>query len=455
MSTPERPYIPWQEALGQGSRVRAERIEGIRQVQIDLEEKFSSESFWRRHHYSLATVAAILGVPLGLSFLSACSQPPAIVREATPIPEPTRTPTLELPRLLETIKLPMLGLTVEKYAANFEDITSEINEFHKQKVLKKEATPLASVEQLPPWAWAAQCGSSVIYLDKFRPDPRVEYVFYNGNERRSYAVGIENVGPYGIPPDEDKKMLNWQVGADANIVADVNKGIDMSCNGKFLYQMTDKPWLTGLPPIGGNHAVIIADIPRATKTIIKDDRGRSFSFLAELTDNGNRLFLSFPGDKDPQRGTYLIDLDNWQIQFHINESSDKIFLNEDGTIFYLHPDSFTSRVGYIYNTVTGEKTVVQWPYDWVSYGYITSPNLQYIVSQPWIFPPEKIIVYTPNGMFMISSPQKSLSPLKIDNNGTIHADSGDVFEFKDGTYKLDKTGDGKPAEVRVTKLSSQ
>lgn len=131
MRVPEKPYVSWQVAVAQGLRARIEQIEKARQNQVGPKEEFgfSSESFWEEHRNSLSAAAAILGIPLGLSFLSACSQPTPIVREATPTPKatptlrptPTRerslpppTPTQE--RILQEIKTPVWNITdLEQY----------------------------------------------------------------------------------------------------------------------------------------------------------------------------------------------------------------------------------------------------------------------------------------------------------------------------------------------------
>lgn len=425
------------------------------------------------------------GAALGTILLGGCNVAPLseLQSSSTPTreptrtwaPEPTKAPTPEPSRLIETIKIAIPDLTVERYAAKFEDITSEVSESYKGDLQRWLTLSEFDQEESRYYPYPGynfsfalrRCGLSVGGFDRIRPNNELEVFYFNGGEGRFHTLELSKPGIEEflktkgkdwctVPKigDEDKRILNWESGFGDEVIP-----FDLSCDGKILYRVSKKP-------LGPYITTIIADIPHATKTIIKDSKSRAIG--SELSDDGNKLLLSLGKDKDFHGGTYLVNLNDWQIQFHINESSDQGLLNEDGSLLYLGADSYIvegnmvigeKQIGYKYDTITGVKTTIEWPYFLTSYGHWGSRNLHYIARKLGMFSSEKTepgqwgtVIQTPNGMFMISSPQKSLSPSGIDNNGTIHTYSGDVFEFKDGTYKLVKTGDGKSIEVNVVKL---
>ena len=63
-----------------------------------------------------------------------------------------------------------------------------------------------------------------------------------------------------------------------------------------------------------------------------------------------------------------------------------------------------------------------------------------------------ILVYTPNGFFQISAQNWSILPERIDNDGTIHTDRGEVFKFENATYRLVSTSDDNPLDVDIVRI---
>lgn len=405
---------------------------------------------------------------------------PTRTRTPTPTrtPEPTPTPTPEPPKLLERIKVDIPGLTVERYAVQFRDMTDEVPDTYRtnlgQWVRQPEFSPGGPKrwidnkdsrffpDQSPRTGRLhGESGLSLIGVDRIRPNHPDEFYYFDGNGNRFYT----NIVNYDYRNEnikagkEEEGILNWQTewyGMTGKIVrTDILLGnhFCVSRDGKILYRALKNLSLVATEP---ESVIIIADIPHNTKILISDSKLQYMS--ARLSDGGDRLVLSFPGDTNPTRGTYLVDLNSWRVQFHAKESAYIAHFNEDSTLLYM----LNTRVGYIYNTGTGEKKEIWWPGMLALYESIASRNLQFMARGVGMFASSTTVegqwgtmVYTPEGFFTISSPTKSLWPWKVDNEGTIYTGRGDVFRFESGTYKLVKTGDGKPIEVEVTKIGSR
>lgn len=414
---------------------------------------------------------------------------PSLTLSPTPTPKPTATPTPESPKLLEIIKVDIPGLTVERYAVKFQEVTDKVSESDKRDIEEWVAQPefrLADqfnrnqnpkenldriMDRLSPVS--AQCGLSFVSNDTMRSGPFSGKIipgiydkgtfYYEGNEKRFFA---NILGPYSEILDVDRQILNQKdIGSwftDGSNKQSFRMGVQMSGRGQILYNILskDKPTRTMM--------AILADIPHGTKTLIKDSQLRYFD--SQLTRNGNKLLLSFhTEEKDKERKIYLLDLDSWKVQFQTSLRQepycDEIFLNEDGSQVYFNSTE------YIHNTITGEKKLIAWPRFLNPFWSSASPDLNFIVrglgmfSAPqWVEGQWGIIAYTPNGFFMINSPDWSWPPCKVDNDGTIYTNRWDIFKFENGTYKLVKTGiearlktekSGKPIEVRVAKVDGK
>lgn len=398
----------------------------------------------------------------------------------TAIPERTKTSIPEQPKLLEKIETGIPSLSVERYQAKFQDITNEVPDSYRKNLGQWVRQPEFSPEEgVKRWVgqtnelygdiFPKQSGLSFIGIDTIRPNHRGEFFYFNGDGNRFYT----NIMDYDrnrcgciMGEGEEERILNWKTKTYGltTTAGEVKEGFttslrvasealtDISRNGKILYRVSGSERLV----------TIIADIPNGTKTLIKDSELRSIT--SKLSDDGNSLVLSFPDDTDSPRGTYLVDLNSWHIRFHTKESAYITHCNEDGSLLYLlfpvakeNLEQYgLGRIGHIHNTVTGEMKEVKWPTFFTLYDSDTSPNLNFMARTAGIFPSFTtvegqwgIMAYTPEGFFIISAPEKSLSTRVIDNNGTIYTWQGDVFEFRDGTYKLVKTGDGKPIDVKV------
>lgn len=426
------------------------------------------------------------GVTLGSILLSGCNVAP---RARTP--EPTKTPTPEPLKLTEIIKVAIPELAVEKYAVEFPEITKEVPESYRKDLKEWIAQPgpfslrESNATWKGPW-WSIdqphslpvrQCDLSLLAWGEIIPDHGALYFYFDG-QSRFYSLGIPGGDSLDKISDEDRRILGWQKDALVGYTSIFN--LDLSRDGKILYNVHS------LKDFKDRGATILADIPKRTKTVIRESWLHDIT--PELSDNGNKIALSFTYDANfiykgnPKRGIYLIDLDSWQVRFQLDRSSDTIFLNEDGSLLYVYrgcgghsePTGYPC-IGYIYNTLTGKEKLVEWPnYLMTKDGLVqvfnphgehfASPNLRFIARKLGMFPTAGeiareeigewgISVHTPEWHFIISSPEKSFPPEKVDSDGTIYTTRGDIFKFENGTYRLAKIGDRKPIEVSVQRLN--
>lgn len=400
----------------------------------------------------------------------------------TPTPESTLTPTPEPPKFLETIKVDIPGLTVERYAVKFQEITNEVPESDRRDIEEwvaqpefrladnnsRDQSPKENLERVWNRLWPVTCqfGQSFVTWGEIRPNHDRELFYYDGEGARFYTNIFATDAKGYIASDVDKKILNCE--QDARYYPFYDR-ICMSRSGKILYPVIlDQSLADSKLP---REAVIIADIPNGTKTVIKDSQLRLFD--GDLTHDGDKLLVGLPAAIEAERGQmgmiYLLDLNTWQIQFQtplrVEPYWDERLLNENGSRLYIN------STGYIFNTLTGEKEPVLWPTFLSSFWAAASPNLNYIVRGLGMFPAGSwvegqwgIMAYTPDGFFMINSPDWSWPPYKVDNDGTIYTNRSDIFKFEGETYKLVKTGleaqfktkdSGKPIEVRVTKVGGR
>lgn len=448
-----------------------------------MPEKEPKLSYWGKSSISRRGFLKLVALVGGGALVSACSPSLEPTPTASPLPtaRPTTEPTLTLepPRLLETIKVDIPDLTVEKYAVEFPEITNQVSESYKREFREYLAAgPYKEGVKRMTSPWYAingqeQCGSLFAGFDQIMPQrSATEFFYFDGETGRFYTDIIpdgflpkdyssaENIKDYTV----DKKVLGWEkCGVISWVVgSEITKHFVLSCNGKILYRVTNM--LAGKDT---RYATVIADIPNATKIFIKDSRPQSVrAILPELTKDGNRLLLAFPNDFDPNRGTYLIDLRNWQSLFYTDEVSEPSFLSENGELLYLSPptrDKYGYGVGNIYNVVTGEKDSIYWSIFYgATYQHVASANLHFIARTLGIFSSTRteagqfgIAAYTPEGFFTISSPKHSLRASEIGNDGTIYTYSGYIFRFEGGIYKLVKTGDAGSIEVNVRKVASR
>lgn len=375
-------------------------------------------------------------------------------------PETPQSPTPESPEIIRT-ELP--GIIVERHTVDFQEITSQVPISYLEDVKKwlRESDfyfHLAGTEESPRgrqilvyngFGTIASCGLSFVDINVVRPDHKPELFYVDGNNDRVYADVVHD-GDFSFGKvmisEEDRRILNRQYGAVRP------ESIDMSCDGKILYRVSH-------PGIGGQKdpevPAVLADISNGTKTFIK---GLGRRDITELTDDGNKLLLTLhanPDDTEIPGETFLINLNNWQVEFRLNEPSLRAvpLLNEDGSFLYLASED--PRIAYVYNIATGEKTPVRWRGLGVyATPPIASPNLRFIARSDDL--PSKAIIYTPEGVFRISRIRASveeggLYPLQIDNEGTLSTYSA-LFEFKDGTYELAATRNGEPLEVHIAKI---
>lgn len=216
--------------------------------------------------------------------------------------------------------------------------------------------------------------------------------------------------------------------------------------------------------------------------------------MPRMSANGSTLALSFLGDDEPKRGTFLVNLDKWEIKFQATISqykkprepllltSEAIFLNEDGTRFYLLPrEENPTKNGFLYNRTDLNLEIINWPESYPlceqiggqDLNHIASPNLNFLARQVGqIHPFYKIedhwgiIIHTSEGTFVISSPQYDANthPWRIENDGTLYTSStliysresgllADIFKFENHTYTLVKTLRKEPFALKVTKIS--
>lgn len=392
------------------------------------------------------------------------------------LPNPQR-PVSELVASPEILELNIPGVTIERYPAELPDITDEVPESVRNGLKAWVEQPDFDESGLKRWPplrvfWMSQLnyrqhGPALLGIDWIRADrgPMPEKFYFNGAEARFYTRvlgGSDNSGRIG---DDDRRLLNWEGSIDLN-------DLSISSDGKILYQVVKFESVDDSIGRNGRHAMFIENIPNSTRTLIRDSAERYIR--GTLSDDGSKLLLSFPYNTATKRGTYLINLSDWQVRFHTDDAPFPFaiapFLNEDGSLLYLSAQQgdITDKSFNLFNTATGEKTTVRWPDFLTSYRHIASRDLHHIVRLLGIFPAMQYVegqwgmmTYTPEGFFMIRSPGWSFAPQIVDYAGNIYTHRGDVFKFEGGTYKLVKMGpetqlkvekDGKPIEVRVTKL---
>lgn len=403
------------------------------------------------------------GLAFGGIVAAACSRG-ELVATVTAKETPRLIRKSELLQPPEIIEIAIPDLTIERYhGIEFEDITTEVPKPYQEGFKKWLENPAlhnkpmlddqGNVSEKKPYYYyhplnERQCGLSIIDADKIRLGHESEIFFFSGEENRFYANIM----------DGDDNLLGWK--RESMYINFFEPGwVSISCNGKILYQKR----LSVEPPPNSILAVILADVPNRTKTIIRDTQLRSFE--SELTADGNKLLLVLPGDPEAERGIggiqkiYLLDLNTWQVQCNITEPYSYLgkHLNEDGSSLYLN------GTGCIYNTITKKETPVPWPEFKKSYGACSSRNLHYIARGLGMFSASEyvegqwgIMAYTPEGFFMISASNWSFVPEEIDNDGTIYTKRWDVFRFENGIYKpvsaRTETKDGKPIEIKIVKV---
>src|SRR3990167_814824 len=323
----------------------------------------------------------------------------------------------------EAIQTTIPDLVIQRFPYQPDEITDNLSdsfqeEFEDYQKGKRRVFPIA------------KCGESFVDTEKIKGGKYEDY-YFKADEKRFYL----------LKPGSDKKLLDW---SNIRAFSDLIGGTDLSCNGELLYSVRtedDEP----------KFATILASFNERTKTIMKDSNFESFNSI--ISDDGSTLVLSF----NDQRGLYVINLKDWSGKFHLDESPETILMNDEGSLLYVNRgvlaeddsrrDLDKQRTGYIYNTITGEKTSVSWPYIRTPDEYhVASSNLNYIARTLAMFSADRevegqwgIVVHTPVGQIIIESPDRSFQPSSIDNNGTIYTRRGEVFKFEDGTYKLIET----------------
>lgn len=220
--------------------------------------------------------------------LSDILAPPTSETKPTSVPVP--------PELIEFTPLPIPDLTRDTYRVSFSDITAEVPKYLKIDIRGRRRT-------IPSW-WHIlyrYCHPYLINFEVIRENQPPEFYIYNEYvPGRFYLANIIAKDSSSRNPqlcEEDKNLSGFSEG---QVYID-----SLSCDGKILYHVISFGKFA--------QAIIIADIPGSTKTVIKDGQQRPLT--AELSDDGQRLFLTLPAvSPQPLRTTYLFDLaKNWTL----------------------------------------------------------------------------------------------------------------------------------------------
>lgn len=398
----------------------------------------------------------------------------ALLPACSPSPEPTRRPTPE------EINLDIPGLRIQKYKVTFEEISVP---FWISRQIQSE------VEDNKDWRISSRCGSSLIGNGPIKLFDDWNYDFYFDGERSKFYGNVFPETVYYPPTETDIRRFSNNAGTIDGYIfewhVDGTNSPKVLCDGKVLYN----PYTLILDQIPtSRHGVVIADIPHSSKTVIKDESLSSLPIIA--LSAGNKLLISYGYFTNYRnQGSYLIDLNNWKVLFQTQIASHEPILNQDYTLLYVNSDCGYNNgyykeeeIGHLYDTNTGqEKDVIRWPtfqtmhehfasdsrimnehriegYSRIMQEHVASDNFSYIARKLEMFQSFStelgqwgIIVCTREGFFIIYSPDKSLVPTAVDDNGTIYT-SDSIFVFKNGTYELAETAEKEPFEVRISKL---
>lgn len=376
-------------------------------------------------------------------------------------------PAQENFRLIETINLAVPGLTAEKYKVEFDEmfvpfwtkqqIQSWLKDNRSNRDYRGGGDPLKGETH---WTVSSKCGVSFIGYGRIKLFGGFSNEFYfDGNTNKFY----ENVLPYrvgGMPnkaEQTDMEMLGWP---DVSTTYYASEHI--SCNGKVLYGVYPPSYNDPLKHLP-SFAIIIADVPNSSKVVIKDKESVGNPIVGRLSKEGNKLLLSFGyQSEDKSRGSYLIDLSSWRVIFHSDIASREPFLNKDGSLLYVSSGQSRDQFGYVYDTNTGEeKDFIWWPASLTSYEHVPSSNFNFIARTVGEFAAMTtvegqwgIYAHTPEGIFHISSPQKSLIPTHVDDDGTIYTYDS-IFKFANGTYQLSETAEREKFDVLINKVRNK
>lgn len=397
---------------------------------------------------------------------------PTSTATATPTftPEPTYTPESSPTPIIaptpERIEVAIPGLIVEKYHYQFENVTDQIAQVPISTVL------YGWIQDLPdaPYTRAnptQSCGESLLRLGELK-NGNIELLYFDADNESYYNLKTEDEGL--------RKMLDWEriIFSNSRVTLPNHiKGYPILCDGKILYIITEQSLIEAYfndrwPPEGLKQAVILADVPNETRTIIRD--GNLTVIEPHSSGDMQKLLLSFPFDKEARRGTYLVDSNDWSVKFHLEGAPLEMFLNEDGSLLYeignwydrlcqTRGEAADFCPGYIHNTITGNRESVDWNVGLTPYEHVASTNLYFIARELGMFRSDTtvegqrgILIQTPVGEFIISSPTRSFSTARIDNDGTIRTWREDVFKFENGTYKLVETTVDETFEVTIDKV---
>lgn len=416
--------------------------------------------------------------------------------------EPTKEPTPKPLEFIEKIDCEVPGIVIEKYRATYEDITDEVFPSFKQKLEGwLEPSKLApktpgEICSLSPTglSWRSdlplQSGLTIISGDEIRNQYQEMFFYHNGryyinipayyeSSRQFEAIDYKETGPMG---NDDLEVLDWSSGFVVGIVG-------VSSKGQILYHVSDMVEDYFDPNKIPRHALILADIPNKTKTVIRNEQ---FQFASSsLSADGDSLYLYFGRviqevveAREPMHGSnvykdilrerdfdpIVIDPNNGRLKFRFDERPDWMAgeLNEDGSKImvagseiYNDPVTHRSYTESTINIKTGERTPILWPSN-LSYssGHVLSPNHKFICRFEGFFYPKydfnlgsmwDPLVYTPNGFFKIGN-FNSIKVWRISNQGTIYSDRGDVFQYINGSYKAVQISEDIKEEVKIEKV---
>jgi hypothetical protein len=356
---------------------------------------------------------------------------------ATPSPTPTESPTLtpaptrtatpdirpnSVPQTSEKHdSIP--GLSIETWKnVPFVDVTPFFSSEEQQNlfIALQKRTNAGSVDRSYLYDPSPRFFCDMIKLSKGDRYP-TESVYYNPLYGKVYA-GFGQLG-------RDEDIVGWP-----RVFTTVPTG---SLNGKVIYGVTclqDTQVFTECDP--AHQAIIVADIPQQTKTIIREVDGTYTTY--SLSADGNTLLI----DRHGEDGAYIVNVSDWSIKKHISNKlsfNGKSAINEDGSkISILEKEWIT-----ILDVATQQTERFYWPTNLSHLTEKASPNFDYFATTVALFPSNTtepgqwgVLVKTPHGFEWITSPKRvaSFSVARILNDGTVVTGSYFIKPDKDGKY---------------------
>ena len=382
-------------------------------------------------------------------------------------------------KLIETIDVGIPGINIERYNSKIKDITSSAIEYQQpiKDMFAEDSYSWPEFRQNHLFMMAAK--PSVLFFDFNRGD-----IYYNGNNGKFYTDLKK--GDDEISPETALTLWYDSISADGKILY-----------RRFVPSPRENPRIT-------RDEYFLIDTETSTKIVIKNLREKPLvpmsrlpgfdnpltapDFEVKLVEDGSKLLVSF--FEEPDRGSYLIDLGNWDAQpldidnrvtyllvdnslgalLHGDDNllgpNRRLVPNHDGSLIYapyadLLSDSFDNQ-GAIIDTKSGGKELLSWPFNGISdTPHITSPDFNFIaqkvqVGGPYVHSPGAwgTAISTPEGFFLIDGLDRNVTPMRIYDNGNIFVIIGGeeaLLALSGNTYEVIATESGEPVELDITK----